>query len=196
LAAKEERMMKKTGAVWVAFGVAITLLGFWGAGARAQEILVDASAESAEVAAPTEEQVAPLEEEAPVRLSPAVRLEQLQTADLVALRAARAEAMKAAQYYSEKIPEYRRRAQQAYEEARLNSPEAQAMRKQILDLETALREYLTHLPEVAQYEEAIRQAEQDMLAELQLRTSLGVLIARRGGRSDGEEADEEDEAVE
>ena len=193
--------MRKRGPDLLRSGVGILLLGAWGTGGWAQEIQIDSTLDTrptimAAAPAPTETQEPVEMAETPARLPAAERLVALQAADLDALQAARDEAMKAAQEYTEKIPELRQRLQQAFEEARTNSPEVKAMRQQIADLEVSITQYLQGLPQVTELTDAIRQAEQGMLEELNLRTALGELIARRGGGSEERMPAPDDEAAE
>ena len=193
--------MRKRGPDLLRSGVGILLLGAWGTGGWAQEIQIDSTLDTrptimAAAPAPTETQEPVEMAETPARLPAAERLAALQAADLDALQAARDEAMKAAQEYTEKIPELRQRLQQAFEEARTNSPEVKAMRQQIADLEVSITQYLQGLPQVTELTDAIRQAEQGMLEELNLRTALGELIARRGGGSEERMPAPDDEAAE
>lgn len=172
-------MMKKTGAGGLVVSMFFVLHGFWGAVAGAQ----DAVGERAmlEHKASPEQAVSQIPDSISALLPPTERLRQLQSADLAELQEARKKAIAAAQFYSEQIPGYRQMARQAYEDARLNSPEAQAMRQEIQEMEASLHAFLSNLPDVTQYDEAIQQAEKSMLAELELRTALGVLIAQKGG---------------
>ena len=201
-------MMKKTGAGVLWFGVGVFVLGgCWmgvGGAALAQDVAQSPKVAPSTMAAPilpdvpesdtvvdsaTAEDLAPLP-------PPSERLEALKTADLATLKAAREDCIKAAQAYSEKIPELRQQAQAAYEEARLNSPEAQALRQQIADLEAKLAQTLRDAPAVREKQLAIGQAEQDMLAELQLRTTLGGMIAQKGGGDVEAEPEAEAETAE
>ena len=90
--------------------------------------------------------------------------------------------MKKAEELAEKIPELRRQLNEAYEDARLNSPDAKALRQQIRDLEARLEQTLVENPAVQEKQQAIDQAQKDMLEELQVRTQLGALIAAKEGR--------------
>ena len=201
-------MMKKTGAGILWFGLGIFVLGGgWmgvGGSALAQDIAQASEIATGALAVPTSTDVpasdAVVDSAAVVDLAslppPSERLEALKTADLAALKAAREDCIQAAQAYSEKIPELRRQIQAAYEDARLNSPEAQALRQQIAELEAKLAQTLRDAPAVREKQLAIGQAEQDMLAELQLRTTLGGMIAQKGGAADESEPEAEAETTE
>ena len=155
----------------------------------AAPILPDAPASEAVIDSAAVEDLAPLP-------PPSERLEALKNADLATLKAAREDCIQAAQAYSEKIPELQRQVRAAYEDARLNSPEAQALRQQIAELEAKLAQTLRDAPAVREKQLAIGQAEQDMLAELQLRTTLGGMIAQKGGGDVEAEPEAEAETAE
>jgi hypothetical protein len=183
---EEERMLKKTSAGLLRFHLAVFLAGAcwtgWGKGGLAAELPAMLRMPEAGAAVEPESIPAAAPEsgaESVPRLPPGERLETLKSADVKTLKAAQADCLKAAKEFSEKGPELRRQMQKAYEDARLNSPEAKALQQQIRDLETQLEQTLRDAPGVREKLQAIQQAEQDMLAELQLRTALGGLIAAR-----------------
>lgn len=201
-------MMKKTGAGILSFALGVFVLGgglTGGGGATlAQDVVKAPEVATEAVAIPTTPDV-PASDAVAVPESTAIsaplpppseRLEALKTADLATLKAAREDCIQAAQAYSEKIPELQRQVQAAYEDARLNSPEAQALRQQIAELEAKLAQTLRDAPAVKEKQLAIGQAEQDMLAELQLRTTLGGMIAQKGGGDEESEPEAETETAE
>ena len=180
-------MMKKTGAGWLWFCAVVTGLNLT-LTASAQEPVAAPEASGpagagAENATPdTPGPAAQIPAELENRLVVLQRLEALRSADLETLKAAQAECMKKAEEWAGKIPELRRQLNEAYEDARLNSPDAKALRQQIRDLEAQLEQGLVANPAVQEKQKAIDQAQQEMLAELQVRTQLGALIAAKEGR--------------
>ena len=173
--------MKKTGAVMSWWVLGFILAGAWAKPAVAQ--VVPPSIQLPEAAPATEPETAapPATEvvvESPPRLPPDQRLAELKFADLDALKAAQDDCLKAAEDLTKRIPELHREARAAYEEAR-NSPEAQAVQRQIKDLEAQLVRILQTAPAVLEKQQAIDQARQDMLAELRLRTTCD---GQEGGR--------------
>ena len=116
------------------------------------------------------------------RPTPEERLATLQDADLGALRAAREDCMQAAQEIAAYVPELHRQARQAFEDARQNDPAIQDLNRQITELEARREQLLVNHPAVLEKRRAIDQAQQDMLAELRLRTTLEGRIA---AQSDG-----------
>lgn len=180
-------MMKKTGAGWLWFCAVVTGLNLM-LTASAQETA--AAPETSGPSAADEENVTPdipaSAPQVPAELEPRLvvlqRLEALRSADLETLKATQAECMKKAEELAEKIPELRRQLNEAYEDARLNSPDAKALRQQIRDLEARLEQTLVENPAVQEKQQAIDQAQKDMLEELQVRTQLGALIAAKEGR--------------
>jgi len=107
------------------------------------------------------------------------RLEVFKSADLETLKAAQEECMKKASELSTKIPELRQQIKVAYDEARKNAPEIKEMEKQIRAMQANLEQAIGERPEIQEKLQAIEQTERDMLAELQFRTALGGLIARK-----------------
>ena len=116
------------------------------------------------------------------RPTPDERLAKLQDADLAALRAAQEDCMQAAQEIATYVPELHRQMRQAYEDARQNDPAIQGLSRQIAELESQREQLLVNHPAVLEKRRAIDQAQQDMLAELRLRTTLEGRIA---AQSDG-----------
>jgi hypothetical protein len=187
-------MMKKTGAGLLWPRAALFLLGVClagrGPGAFALEMPTapempqaaapDAPAPAASAELPFTEAAAPeaVAESAP-RIPASERLESLKSADLETLKAAQADCMKAAGELTEKVPALREQMRTAYEDARLNSPEAKALHQQIRDLEAKLEQTLRDAPAVKEQLQAIEQAQKDVLAELQLRTALEGMIAAK-----------------
>ena len=170
--------MSKTAAELMRSGLGLVLMGIAlaapGRDAFAQEgLIAPAAPEAAELAAPeTAEEIPP---PPPI----AERMEALKSADLETLKAAQEECLKHARVLTEKIPELRRQIRETYEEARLNAPEALEIKRQIRELEAKLDRTLQDLPAVQEALQSIRQIEQDMLAELQFRTTLGGMIAAK-----------------
>ncbi len=124
---------------------------------------------------------APVPAPAP-RPTPEERLANLQDADPAALRAAHEDCMQAAQEIATYVPELHRQVRQAYEDARQNDPAIQGLTRQIAELEAQREQLLVNHPAVLEKRRAIDQAQQDMLAELRLRTTLeGRLAAQDDG---------------
>ena len=119
---------------------------------------------------------APMPAPAP-RLSPEERLANLQDADLAALFAAQDDCLQAAEAISAYVPELHKQMRQAYEDARQNDPAIQGLTQQIAELEAQRERLLANHPAVLEKRRAIDQAQQDMLAELRLRTTLEGRIA-------------------
>lgn len=118
------------------------------------------------------------------RPTPEERLANLQDADLAALRAAQEDCMQAAQEIATYVPELHRQVRQAYEDARQNDPAIQGLNRQIAELESQREQLLVNHPAVLEKRRAIDQAQQDMLAELRLRTTLeGRIAAQSDGMS-------------
>lgn len=173
--------MKTTGAVLSWLGMGLCLAAAWPHPAAAQVVppaiklpVAAAVAEPETAAPPATEAVA----ESPPRLPPDQRLETLKSADLAALKAAADDCLRAAEELTKRIPELHREARAAFEEAR-SSPEAQAMQRQIKDLEAQLVRVLQNASAVLEKQRAIDRAQQDMLAELRLRTTLEGMIAAK-----------------
>ena len=180
-------MMKKTGAGWLWFCAVVTGLNLTLTASAQETAAVPAAsgpqAAGAETSAPdTPGPAAQVPTELETRLAVLQRMEAFKSADLDALQAAQTECMKKAEELAESIPELRRQLNEAYEDARLNSPEAKALRQQIRDLEARLEQTLVENPAVQEKQKAIDQVQKDMLTELQVRTQLGALIAAREGR--------------
>ena len=131
-----------------------------------------AAAEAAAEAAEPDSVPAPA-----ARPTPEERLAKLQGADLAALRAAQDECMQAAQEISTYVPELHRQLRQTYEDVRENDPALQGLNRQIAELETQREQLLANHPAVLEKRRAIDQAQQDMLAELHLRSTLEGRIA-------------------
>ena len=106
------------------------------------------------------------------RPSPDERRAALQDADLAALRAAQDDCLKAAEEITTYVPELHKQMRQAYEDARQNDPAIQDLNRQVAELEARREELLANHPTVLERRRAIDQAQQDMLAELRLRTEL------------------------
>lgn len=140
-----------------------------------------AALRAASAAAETTAEPAPAPAPAP-RPTPDERLAKLQDADLAALRAAQEDCMQAAQEIATYIPELHRQVRQAYEDAQQNDPAIQGLSRQIAELESQREQLLVNHPAVLEKRRAIDQAQQDMLAELRLRTTLEGRIA---AQSDG-----------
>ena len=140
-----------------------------------------AAMRTASAAAETTSEPEPVPAPAP-RPTPEERLATLQDADLGALRAAREDCMQAAQEIAAYVPELHRQARQAFEDARQNDPAIQDLNRQIAELEARREQLLVNQPAVLEKRRAIDQAQQDMLAELRLRTTLEGRIA---AQSDG-----------
>lgn len=122
------------------------------------------------------------------RPTPEERRAQLAGADLAALRAAEEDCLQAAQEISTYVPELHRQMRQAYEDARQNDPAIQDLNRQIADLEARREQLLANHPAVLEKRRAIDQAQQDMLAELHLRTELeGRIAAQETGAADSAE---------
>ena len=164
-------MIKKSGAVLLWLGLGLFLSGTWETPALAQEI--SASETPAAAVAPAPPSARPFQAQVDQRLA------ALKTADLDALKQAKEDCEKAAKELATKGPALRKAAHAAYEEARLNSAEAKAIHAQIEELRQKLDQTLRELPEVKGKLEEIRQVEEALMVELQVRTGLGGLIAAR-----------------
>ena len=140
-----------------------------------------AAMRTASAAAETTSEPEPVPAPAP-RPTPEERLATLQDADPAALRAAHEDCMQAAQEIAAYVPELHRQVRQAYEDARQNDPAIQDLNRQIAELEARREQLLVNHPAVLEKRRAIDQAQQDMLAELRLRTTLEGRIA---AQSDG-----------
>lgn len=176
-------MTMKTSAVWGYWGAVLFLAGIGGVNALAQtdpaalEMPQPVTAVESEVSAPD-----PAVAEPTPRMPPEQRLAELKSADLETLQAAQADCLQAAEEISTYVPELHRQMRQAYEDARQNDPAIQALKQQIADLEAHLEKLLVNHPAVLEKRQAIDQAQQDLLAELRLRTALEGRIA---AQSDG-----------
>lgn len=113
------------------------------------------------------------------RPSPDERRAALQDADLAALRAAQDDCLKAAEEISTYVPELHKQMRQTYEDARQNDPVIQDLNRQIAELEARREQLLANHPAVLEKRRAIDQAQQNLLAELRLRTELEGRIAAR-----------------
>jgi len=180
-------MMNQAGAGLVRAGTllfVISVIRAGGAPAVAQGIPLALQLPEAVAAVETETPEAPVADAEPAaapRLPPDQRLETLKSADLATLKAAQEECLQAAQEYSMRAPELHRQMRAAYENLRQNDPEIQALQQQIADLQALVVQALENHPAVLELQQAIDQAQQDMLAELRLRTTLGGLIVQQGG---------------
>lgn len=178
--------MKKTdaGILWFGLGVFLIGVGWTGRGTDAFALEPPMAPEARESVAPAAaESTAPaatesIAESAP-RLPASKRLETLESADLAELKAAQEDCLKAAAVLTEKVPELREQMRAAYEDARKNSPEIKALQQQIRDLEAKMEQALQETPAVKEKMQAIEQAQQDVMAELQLRTRLAGMIAAK-----------------
>jgi len=140
-----------------------------------------AALRAASAAAESTSEPEPVPAPAP-RPTPEERLANLQDADPAALRAAHEDCMQAAQEIATYVPELHRQVRQAYEDARQNDPAIQGLTRQIAELEAQREQLLVNHPAVLEKRRAIDQAQQDMLAELRLRTTLeGRLAAQDDG---------------
>ncbi len=103
-------------------------------------------------------------------------MEQYEGADLETLKKAYDEILLEARRSSERVPEVRRQVREAYEEARLNLPEALFIQQEIRELEAQLDRVLAESSPVRELLEEIERVQQDMLVKLDVRTALGTLI--------------------
>ena len=116
------------------------------------------------------------------RATPDERRAALKDADLAALRAAQEESLQAAQAISAYVPELHRQLRETAEDVRQNDPAFQELNRQIAELEAQREQLLANHPAILEKRRAIDQAQQDMLAELRLRTELdGRIEAQAGG---------------
>ena len=179
-------MKSRTGAVlfWLAMG--LVLSGVAGAWAAAPEIpaalqLPPAAPPVAAADEPVADvpaaEAAAAPEAAPSLPPPEQRLAALKDADLETLKAAEAACMKAAEAYSASVPELYKQMRATYEDVEQNDPAIQGLKKQIAELNDNLNKLLLDHPAVVEKHQAIDRAQQDMLAELRLRTELEGLIS-------------------
>lgn len=164
-------MIKKSGAVLLWLGLGLFLSGTWGTPALAQEN--SASETPAADAAPAPASARPFQAQVDQRLA------ALKTADLEALKQAKEECEKAAKELATKGPALRQAARAAYEDARLNSAEAKEIYRQIEELRQKMDQTLRELPAVKAKQDEVRQLEEALMVELQVRTGLSGLIAAR-----------------
>ena len=109
-------------------------------------------------------------------------VETLPKPDLAALRAAQEESLQAAQAISAYVPELHRQLRETAEDVRQNDPAFQELNRQIAELEAQREQLLANHPAILEKRRALDQAQQDMLAELRLRTELdGRIEAQAGG---------------
>jgi len=187
-------MMNKTCVVFLWSRAGIFLLGAclagWGTGALATDFPIAPEMPKAvgpgapeSVAAVESESVSPAAPESVAESVPRLpaneRLETLKSADLETQKAAQEDCMKAAEELSSKVPDLYQQMRAAYEAASQNDPAIQAMKRQIVDLQVQMEKALENHPAVLEKRQAIDQAQQDMLAELQLRTKLEGMIAAK-----------------
>jgi hypothetical protein len=179
-------MMRKTCGGFVLSLAGFCLLGSslfgWSAGsAMAQEIpaplQIPAASPVIETDVPEAASAESIEVETP-RVPVSERMAILKTADLESLKAAQNKCMLAAQELSAKGPVLRKQMSEAYEAAK-SSPEAVAMQQQIDELEKKLEQTLENSPVVQEKVRALAQANDEMLEELQLRTTLMNWIAAK-----------------
>lgn len=115
----------------------------------------------------------------PIREQITQRLEAFQSADLAKLKAARDTCYETAQVMAKQLPELRRQVRDFSEEVRQNAPEIEEMRKQIQAMQANLEQAIREMPEIQEKLVEIAETEREMLVELQLRTALNGLIARK-----------------
>ena len=180
-------MKSRTGAVLFWLAMDLVLSGVAGVWAAAPEIpaalkLAPAPAAVEPAADVPAAEAAPAPEVAPSLLPPEQRLAALKDADLETLKAAEAACMKAAEAYSASVPELHKQMRATYEDVEQNDPAIQGLKKQIAELNANLDKLLANHPAVLEKRQAIDRAQQDMLAELRLRTTLEGRIA---AQSDG-----------
>jgi hypothetical protein len=184
-------MMNKSGAGWLRFGAMRCLLVIgglgWVAGTVAQtpaplpQIFQPESpvAEKESVEIPSAPE--PVPQETPPRLPPEQRLENLKTADAATLQAAADDCLKAAEDYTRQIPALHQQARETYEQLRQSDPEILDLQRQVTDLQSRIVKALENHPAVLEKQQAIDRAQQSMLAELKLRTTLEGLLSQRQG---------------
>ena len=181
-------MKSRTGAVlfWLAMGLVLSgVAGVWAAAPEIPAALqlppaappVAAADEPVADVPAAEAAAAP--EAAPSLPPPEQRLAALKDADLETLKAAEAACMKAAEAYSASVPELHKQMRATYEDVEQNDPAIQGLKKQIAELNANLDKLLANHPAVLEKRQAIDRAQQDMLAELRLRTELRGLIAAK-----------------